>query len=144
MALQACVSLLLTGGPFLSARDLSTSLRGGSRLQRGRGRGSKGRAGSRDRKAGKTRVESGWRGERAATSSGRTRREDRTKQVDDAVKGQGRPCLEVDVEMGEGGGRLRKKLMVENEAAEGNRWDQIRQAVRFRNGVRALLFQAHT
>lgn len=28
--------------------------------------------GNRDRKAGKTRVESGWRGERAATSSGRT------------------------------------------------------------------------
>lgn len=31
------VSLLLTGGPFLSARDLLTSLRRGSRQQRGRG-----------------------------------------------------------------------------------------------------------
>lgn len=57
------------------------------------------------------------------------------------MKGQGRPCLEVDVEIGGEGGRLRKKPMVENE---GNRWDQIRRAVRFRNGVRALLFQAHT
>lgn len=52
--------------------------------------------------------------------------------------------IELDVEMGERGGRLGTKLMVENEAAEGNRWDQIRQAVRLRNGVRALLFQAHT
>lgn len=52
--------------------------------------------------------------------------------------------IELGVEMRGRGGRLRTKLMVENEAAEGNRWDQIRQAVRFRNGVRALLFQAHT
>lgn len=52
--------------------------------------------------------------------------------------------IELDVEMRGRGGRLGTKLMVENEAAEGNRWDQIRQAVRFRNGVRALLFQAHT
>ena len=31
------------------------------------------------------------------------------------MKGQGRPKPEVDVEMGGQGGRLRKKLMVENE-----------------------------
>ena len=37
MALPAHVSLRLTGGPFLSARDLSTSLRGGSRQQSGEG-----------------------------------------------------------------------------------------------------------
>lgn len=60
------------------------------------------------------------------------------------MKGQGTPCVELDGEMGGRGGRLGMKLMVENEAAEGNRWDQIRQAVRFRNGVRALLFQAYT
>lgn len=31
------------------------------------------------------------------------------------MKGQGRPNSEVDVEMGGGGGRLGKKLMMENE-----------------------------
>lgn len=68
---SACVSLPLTSGPFLSAPDLSTSLRG-SHIEGGRSKGwGWGERG--DRKWGKTREKGGCKGERATRRDGRSK-----------------------------------------------------------------------